>query len=137
MKYSKLDQVPAKKEKKKVDKKYRKKLENKLDKIWSEKVCLIGRCECCGKTGLLHAHHLFSRSRKSTRWDINNGCCLCPGCHVFSSILSAHKAPLEFSRWLMTYKHPDFLSRVEQKSLETKKWTIEDLEKELKNLSNN
>ncbi len=43
----------------------------------------------------LHAHHIFTRSRKSTRLDVNNGVTLDFGCHMW-----AHRNPLEFHEWI-------------------------------------
>ena len=56
-------------------------------------------CEVCHKTKPLNAHHFYSRSIRVVRWDIDNGFCLCVGCHVFSSKFSAHKTPAEFVEW--------------------------------------
>lgn len=71
----------------------------KLDKAWSEAIRKRGRCEVCGKTTRLNAHHFYSRSIRIVRWDMDNGFCLCVGCHVFSSKFSAHKTPAEFVEW--------------------------------------
>ena len=70
-----------------------------LDQKWSKKVKTKGFCEKCGKTTYLNAHHFYSRSIRSVRWDVDNGFCLCTGCHVFSSKFSAHKTPAEFVEW--------------------------------------
>lgn len=45
----------------------------------------------------IHAHHIFTRSRKSTRHDLLNGVTLCMGCHLW-----AHKNPLEAMEWFQT-----------------------------------
>lgn len=78
-----------------------KKETNKLDKLWSKLVRLKAKnkCEYCYKKERLNSHHIFSRSNRSTRWDVNNGVCLCVGHHTFGN-MSAHKAPLEFAEWL-------------------------------------
>ncbi len=77
----------------------KKALSKKLDQAWAEKVKEYGMCEYCHKTSRLNAHHFYSRSIRSVRWDIDNGFCLCVGCHVFSSKFSAHKTPAEFVEW--------------------------------------
>jgi len=77
----------------------KKTLIKKLDKSWSNKVREYGMCESCGKTTNLNAHHFYSRAIRSVRWDVDNGFCLCVGCHVFSSKFSAHKTPAEFVEW--------------------------------------
>ena len=84
----------------------------KLDNLWSKKVKeRDGRCmvEGCKETKYLNAHHIFSRSNFSTRWDLSNGICLCSGCHTFSSKFSAHKTPLEFVEWLFEEYGEDYI----------------------------
>jgi len=71
----------------------------KLDTAWSNRIKQFGVCEVCGKNKPLNAHHFYSRSIRVIRWDIDNGFCLCVGCHVFSSKFSAHKTPAEFVEW--------------------------------------
>jgi hypothetical protein len=73
----------------------------KVDSLWALAVRLRANnhCEYCGDTSGLNSHHIFSRSNKSTRWDLNNGICLCVSHHVFGNF-SAHKAPLEFAEWI-------------------------------------
>lgn len=77
-------------------------IDKKLDDAWAKlvKIRAGNKCEYCGKTSYLNSHHIFSRSKKSVRWDAMNGICLCVGCHTFSSKFSAHKTPLEFTYWL-------------------------------------
>lgn len=77
----------------------KKALSNKLDKAWADKIKEYGMCEVCRKTKPLNAHHFYSRSIRVVRWDVDNGFCLCVGCHVFSSKFSAHKTPAEFVEW--------------------------------------
>lgn len=43
----------------------------------------------------MHAHHIFTRSRKATRLDLENGVTLCMGHHMW-----AHRNPLEFHEWI-------------------------------------
>ena len=61
----------------------KKPLIKKLDAAWSLKVREFGMCENCHKTTRLNAHHFYSRSIRSVRWDKDNGFCLCVGCHVW------------------------------------------------------
>lgn len=77
-------------------------VDGKLDLAWSLLVKLRAgmKCEVCFKTRYLNSHHIFSRSKRSTRWFPENGVCLCVGCHTFSSYFSAHKTPTEFTYWL-------------------------------------
>jgi len=65
-------------------------------KLWAEcvKERAGNKCEYpgCYKTDYLNAHHVFSRSRQSTRYDVDNGICLCSGHHSLLAE-SAHKDP--------------------------------------------
>jgi len=75
--------------------KNKKKLAKECLALWGEcvKVKAKHQCEYCKKKENLNAHHFFSRSRQSVRYNIDNGLCLCSGCHSLS-INSAHKNPL-------------------------------------------
>ena len=75
----------------------------KLDILWALKVKEFGICERCGKNSYLNAHHIYSRSNRAVRWDLNNGICLCAGCHVLCTD-SAHKAPADFIDWVKDYR---------------------------------
>ena len=101
--------------------KVRKGIDGKLDIAWAKLVKLRAgnKCEVCGSCGILHSHHIYSRSKKSTRWHVLNGICLCVGCHVFSSKFSAHKTPLEFTQWLLKYKGQDYIDRLQIKANST------------------
>jgi hypothetical protein len=72
----------------------------KLDDLWSQIVKSDGKCEVCGRKDTLNSHHIFSRSNMSVRWDLDNGICLCVAHHVFANF-SAHKAPMEFTQWIL------------------------------------
>ena len=78
-------------------------------------------CKKCKKQQALNAHHLFSRARMNTRWDLDNGILLCAGCHVFSSLFSAHKTPRAFFRWIEEYKGKKWLDDLENRSQLTAK----------------
>lgn len=81
-------------------------IDKKLDDAWSLLVKIVAgyKCEYCGKTSPLNSHHVYSRSKLSTRWFIDNGVCLCVGHHTFSSTFSAHKTPTEFTEWIIDKK---------------------------------
>jgi len=77
----------------------------KADDLWRDavKINYWYRCAYCNKWNdevQLHSHHLFTRSRKSTRFDIDNWICLCASHHTLSSEFSAHKTGNEFFLWL-------------------------------------
>ena len=112
----------------------RKKLEDKLDQLWRDKVKEIAnyRCEYCGiRDKRLNSHHIFSRSNKSVRWDLDNGLCLCVSHHSLGN-LSAHKSPMEFSDWIKEYKGKSWYNRLLIKKNMIIKFTIEDLEEMIK-----
>ena len=124
--------------------KARKGIDKKLDVAWSLLVKLKAGMKCeipnCGKT-VLNSHHIYSRSKKSTRWSTMNGICLCVGHHTFSSSFSAHKTPLEFIRWLDQYKGQEFMDLLMLKANQTsklhpfeKELLLQELNKEIKEL---
>lgn len=90
-------------------------LRNKLDKQWSLAIRSKGACEVCGKSERLNAHHFYSRSALSTRWDLDNGFCLCVGCHTFSSKFSAHKTPADFVEWAIETRGKEWYENLRKK----------------------
>jgi len=64
--------------------------------LWQELVKARANYKCewwgCnkGKGGYLNSHHLFSKSHQSTKFDLENGMCLCSGHHSLKTD-SAHK----------------------------------------------
>ena len=52
-------------------------------------------CRKCGRTPCYH-HHLMTKKRLSTRWDLANGVPLCFHDHRW-----AHAAPEEFRQWVI------------------------------------
>lgn len=74
----------------------KKTLRNKLDSLWSKIIRSKGYCTRCGKTGRLEAAHIYSRRFVATRWDLDNGLCLCSACHRWG-----HDKPLDFSVYVL------------------------------------
>lgn len=107
-----------------------KKVEKELDTSWSELVKLRAgnQCEICHKQTQLNSHHIFSRSKKSIRWDVKNGVCLCVGHHI-GNVFSAHKTSFEFSMWLLSMKGKTFMDELAWKSGQTSHLSL--FEKEL------
>lgn len=107
-----------------------------LDTLWAKiiKARANNKCEYCGKSEHLNAHHLFSRSNNSLRWDLDNGICLCVTHHVFG-IFSAHKAPLEFAEWVKETRGIEWYENLRKKAKEIKQvdelW-LEEMIKEYK-----
>lgn len=119
-------------------------LENRLDEVWSKLVKAKAGyvCEYCEKPNTLNSHHLYSRAKKSVRWDTDNGICLCVAHHVGNSF-SAHKTSLEFTEWVNDYKGKKFMERLKIKSHNTGKYSrsekelmLFDLKRQLTELQN-
>ena len=68
------------------------------DKEWSKAIKdrVGNRCEQCGSSNRLNSHHIITRANKSTRWNLDNGVCLCSGHHY-----NAHIRPEQFRAWLI------------------------------------
>jgi len=92
------------------------------------------KCEHCGKTTGLNAHHIYSKSNRALRYDLDNGCCLCVGCHTFSSTFSAHKTPMEFTKWIIETRGQQWADDLEKRAKTPKKWTAPELQKLLETL---
>jgi len=116
-------------------------IEKRLDAVWSELVKKKAgmKCEVCGKTRNLNSHHIFSRAKKSVRWDVLNGICLCVGHHIGNEF-SAHKTPYSFNKWLEKYKGANQMELLTIRSNQTsklhpfeKELLLKELNKELKN----
>lgn len=112
-----------------------KKVEKQLDDAWSKAVKLKanGRCEYCGNMQQLNSHHIFSRAKRTTRWDLDNGVCLCVGCHIGNSF-SAHKTPVAFVSWLIRTKGEQFINMLTLKSNQIGKYSDFELKIKLKEL---
>lgn len=108
------------------------------DKLWSDivKIEWWNKCAYCWKTEYLNSHHLFTRSRRATRWDIMNWICLCSGCHTLSSEFSAHQTSLEFFLWLEEKFWREWIEIRKNKSLQIYKTSSEDLQNIIKDLQN-
>ena len=93
-------------------------------------------CQCCGKHGVLNAHHLVSFSDYAElRYDINNGLTLCEQCHdstkegSFHNIYGTHNNTIDQLREYILNKsnidiyvtHPEILSLNNSKQLPPEK----------------
>ena len=101
-----------------------KNIDKALDEAWSEavKVAAGHACEYCGKEKNLNSHHVYSRSKASTRWDIENGVCLCVTHHVFGSTFSAHKTPTEFTDWVKEKRGEEWYEALKRRANTMKKF---------------
>jgi hypothetical protein len=80
----KKSSVVSRVKKSKKSKPARKVLEKKLDELWSLAVREKegNKCAMCGSKSSLSAHHVFGRRHTATRWEIDNGICLCYPHHI-------------------------------------------------------
>lgn len=111
-------------------------IDGKLDEAWSKLVKLKAGWKCiyCGKESYVQAHHIYSRSNRSVRWDIENGASLCAGHHTLSSGFSAHKTPLEFAEWIKERNDEEWYNSLRLKANSVKKWTKHEKEEHLKEM---
>ena len=93
-------------------------LTKKADNLWSEcvKINYNYSCQYCWKKDWLNSHHLFTRARKSTRWNIDNWIVLCQSHHTLSSEFSAHQTWNEFFIWLESIKWREWIDELNEKS---------------------
>lgn len=59
------------------------------------------KCVICGRSDILHVHHIIAREVKEFRWDVDNGITLCPLHHKYSFEISAHRNAFLFYIWLV------------------------------------
>lgn len=116
--------------------KTRKQLEKRLDTAWSKAVKERAghKCEYCAGTRALNSHHIFSRAKKSVRWSLDNGICLCVAHHVGTQF-SAHKTPYDFYKWLERYKGQQFMDLLSVSSNQGGKYAEFELELKLKEIN--
>lgn len=95
-----------------------------LDKLWSKKVKekFDNKCAICGK-GSPHAHHIFSRGYKSTRWDVENGVALCYYHHFYF----AHQKFEEFRDFIIDLIGETKYNGLKKKSREIFKLTLPEI----------
>ena len=104
-------------------------LTKKLDIEWSRIIRTRGeKCAVCGKDGTLHAAHIFSRKSRSTRWDLDNGVCLC----YYHHLHWAHKEPILFNDFIREYLGDERLEALKQRAKSVRKWTVDEMESYLK-----
>lgn len=84
-----------------------------LDAMWAQVIKHRAgyKCEYCGGTKRPNAHHIYSRGVWSTRWDLDNGICLCVKHHILGAI-SAHKSPLLFADFVREQRGPIWNERL-------------------------
>ncbi len=113
----------------------RQKLTKQLDDFWSLVVrqranhtCVkCGRVMIPGSGNAMNAHHFIGKGSRSTRWDLDNGICLCAGCHRMKTD-AAHRQPEKFKKWVIDEYGEEWYENITIKGNQIKKWTIPELE---------
>jgi hypothetical protein len=77
----------------------------------------------------LQCAHIYSRTYRSVRWDLDNLLCLCAGCHFTS-----HRKPLELSDFVKTYLGEPLYTSLKLRATALKRWTIPDMQELLTTL---
>ena len=115
----------------------------KIDVVWSElvKVRAGHKCEYCGSRTTLNSHHVFTKNNRATRWDPDNGMCLCAFHHRLGNF-SAHGSPA-FTDWMKEYRGKKWYEDWKAKSNEIVKHSrarkaliMEDMNEQIKEVSN-
>ena len=110
----------------------KKKLENECDKLWSQ--CVIARDGTCRGTNSidrLSAHHIRSRTHRSTRWDLDNGLCLSWKVHFLQKA-----NPERFQDLIINIIGDKKYQALKRKSLQVVDYTTADLEQIKQDLTN-
>jgi hypothetical protein len=92
-------------------------LKAECDKLWSKVILARDKhkCQYCGREGN-NPHHIYTRSRLNTRFDLDNGICLCALHHTLSSTFSAHTASKNWWPWLDQKKGKQWVDNLEHRS---------------------
>lgn len=121
----------------------KKSLTRKLDLVCS--LIIRKRMECAWCTikvqsvSDLQCAHIFSRSYRNTRWDLQNLLSLCPSCHFYG-----HRNPIAFAEFVKSLMSDYEYTQLKIKHVSIKRWTIIDMQdlhnsltKELDNANGN
>jgi hypothetical protein len=110
----------------------------KADKIWKELVYMsyMGRCAICGSGDWTQSHHYIPRELYSHRHILQNGILLCAAHHRFSFILSPHKAPISFAKWMITHHNETWKWLLEQEPTRHNTITFKDTAHKLMEIRN-
>ena len=111
------------------EKRSKRNIDEQLDEAWSMAVKKKAgfKCQVCFNTKSLNSHHIYSRAKKSVRWDLDNGVCLCVNHHI-GFVFSAHKTPVEFTEWLKFKFGDEFMKKLSMKASATSHLSVNDKE---------
>lgn len=101
----------------------RQQLDAKCLELWSKCVRTKQRvCRNCGSDYRLQAHHIVQRTYKLSRYNTQNGLCLCAGCHFTEKI-----DPERFRSMIIGIIGEETYIAMQEKYRRTHKWTIPEL----------
>lgn len=97
---------------------------NKLDKICSLIIRSHGQCVMCLQTDYekLQCAHIYSRTYRSVRWDLENLLPLCASCHFYS-----HKNPLIFAEFVQGHLGSVKYQSLKARATAIKKWALHEM----------
>ena len=97
-----------------VSKSPKKIAEREADALWRDAIkARDGEwCMKCKSRKANQAHHIFTRSIKHLRHDIENGIALCAYCHTLDKFGSAHKNPEGFRPFIIKHMGEDRYTRL-------------------------
>jgi hypothetical protein len=74
------------------------------DELWAKAIYVDWnkKCAICGSTEI-NAHHMVPRGTEATRYDLQNGICLCVHHHLWNNDLSPHMNGAGFLCWLLDH----------------------------------
>jgi ribosomal protein L20 len=103
-----------------------------LDILWSRLIRDRDKsCVVCGKKPV-QAHHIFSRSYNSTRWNLDNGISLCYYHHIYW----AHQKYEEFRKFIIDRIGEEKFEELRKYSQQIRQMNKEELELEFQSLNN-
>lgn len=100
-------------------------LTRKLDSECSRLIRSIGYCVMCHKSDYekLQCAHIFSRTYRSVRWDLDNLLSLCASCHFHS-----HRNPLLFAEFVKNHLGDYKYQSLKGRAIALKRWTIPEMQ---------
>jgi len=114
------------------------KLKKKADKLWAEYIKSRQNftCEKCDRSDRqIQYHHFYGRRIMATRYDPDNGFCLCASCHKLD-IHSAHEDPQTFWEWAVVYRGSVWYHEIMKRSKQIVHYKIFDYLEIIKDLQN-
>jgi len=96
-----------------------KSMKQRCDELWKQAILKRagGKCERCGSTKIVQAHHIIPRTKWRLRYDLENGVALCYRHHIAGPD-AAHKDAIGFTEWISSRRDIEYLKTV--KDVQTK-----------------